>query len=87
MERSSGNKVMEYRGHQINNHSINCKFNLQDSYVYSGSADGGFYIYDIMKSDPVKVLKVSDKVLSAIDVSEGKVIAGDHDGKLYYWKK
>lgn len=60
---------MEYRGHSINNYSINCKFNMQDSYVYSGSADGGFYVYDIMKSEAVKVLKVSEKVLSAIDVS------------------
>ena len=27
IEKSSGNKVIEYRGHSVKNYSINCKFN------------------------------------------------------------
>lgn len=50
MDRSSGKKVMEYKGHQVGNFSIQCCFNEEDSHIYSGSANGKIYIYDIMKS-------------------------------------
>jgi mitogen-activated protein kinase organizer 1 len=50
IERNTGNKVMEYRGHQVKNYTINCKFNESDSQIYSGSIDGNLYIYDILKS-------------------------------------
>lgn len=27
IDKKSGNKVIEYRGHQVKNYTINCKFN------------------------------------------------------------
>lgn len=49
IERGSGNKVMEYTGHQVQNYNIRCTFNEDDTNIFTGSADGKLYIYDIMK--------------------------------------
>jgi mitogen-activated protein kinase organizer 1 len=87
IERSSGHKVIDYRGHNVQNFTINCKFNEEDSHIFSGSTDGKLYIYDILKSQPCKVVNVSSSPLSALDVhSEGGLIAGTHDGNIVYWK-
>lgn len=79
--------MIEYKGHQVKNYTINCKFNEEDTHIYSGSADGKLYIYDIMKSDPIKVVNVTNTPLSGLDVHpEGGVVAGSHDGSIFYWK-
>ena len=49
IERGSGTKVMEYTGHQVGNYNIKCCFNEDDSNLFTGSADGKLYVYDIMK--------------------------------------
>ena len=49
IERGSGNKVMEYCGHRVDNYSIKCRFNEEDTHIMTGSIDGKLYIYDIMK--------------------------------------
>lgn len=50
IDKNSGSKVIEYRGHEVKNFTINCKFNEEDTHIFSGSADGKLFIYDIMKS-------------------------------------
>lgn len=87
MDRNTGEKVMQYQGHSVNNHRIGCQFSVDDDYILTGSADGKLYIYEIMKEKPIGVIDVSSKVLSSIDVSPKGFIAGDHDGKIYFWGK
>lgn len=87
IDKNTGNKVSEYRGHMAKNFTINCKFNTEDSHVFSGSADGKLYIYDIMKSEAIKVIPVSGSALSGLDVHpHGGLVMGSHDGNLYYFK-
>ena len=50
IDKNSGNKIKQYKGHEIKNYTINCKFNIDDSHIISGSADGKLYIYSLMKS-------------------------------------
>jgi WD40 repeat protein len=78
---------MEYRGHQVKNFTINCKFNEEDSQIYSGSVDGSLYVYDILKSEPLKIVKVSNQPLSGLDMhGDGGVGIGTHDGNVFYCK-
>ena len=49
IEKSSGNKVIEYSGHDCGSFGIGCKFNMRDSKIITGSTDGKVYVYDIMK--------------------------------------
>jgi WD40 repeat protein len=78
---------MEYRGHQVKNFTINCKFNEEDSHIYSGSVDGSLYIYDLLKSEPFKIVKITDQPLSGLDMhADGGVGIGAHDGNVFYAK-
>jgi mitogen-activated protein kinase organizer 1 len=86
IERSSGNKIIEYKGHSVKNYTINCKFNEEDTHIYSGSADGKLYIYDILRSEPFRTINVSNHAISGLDVHPSGLIAGDHNGNIYYWK-
>lgn len=84
--RKSGNKVMEYTGHQAKNYTVNCKFTEEDSHVISGSTDGKLFIFDLMKSKPVGSISVSPKALSGLDVHDHTLVVGSHDGNLYFSK-
>ncbi len=71
----------------MKNFTINCKFNEEDTHIYSGSADGKLYIYDILRSEPFRIINVSNYAVSGLDVhASGGLIAGDHNGNIYYWK-
>lgn len=55
--------------------------------MFSGSVDGRLHLYDIMKSEPVATVQVSSGVISGLDVhEEGGLVAGCHDGSIFYWK-
>lgn len=77
---------MEYRGHQARDYTINCKFNEEDSHIFTGSTDGKLYIYDVMKSQPVGKISVCSKALSGLDVHAHSLVAGSHDGTVYFCK-
>lgn len=49
VEKASGNKILEYAGHNVENFKIDCLFSLRDSHVVTGSTDGKLYVYEIMK--------------------------------------
>lgn len=87
IERKSGNKIIEYRGHKVGNFKINCSFNIEDTHLYTGSTDGKLYIYDILKSEPAKIVNVGSSALSGLDVHPlGGVIASLHDGNIFHTK-
>lgn len=50
---------MDYRGHQINNHIIKCKLNMEDRYV-----NRQFYAYGVMIKESAKTVKFSNMILS-----------------------
>lgn len=78
---------MEYGGHSVGQFTVDLKFNPLDTHLITGSSEGMLYIYDIMKSTPVKSYQAHTKVLSALDWHEtGGVVSGSHDGSLCYWK-
>ena len=87
IEKKSGNKIIQYSGHNCENYKIDCIFNKRDSQILTGSIDGKLYVYDIMRKQPVKVFEICDKPISSIDVHEnaGYLTAG-HDGNITYWK-
>ena len=49
VEKSSGNRIQEYSGHNVGTFKIDCAFNIRDSHIVSGSVDGKLYVYEIMK--------------------------------------
>lgn len=87
VDRSSGNKVMEYSGHQVNGFSIKCRFNEDDTHMYTGSADGKLYVYEIMKKEAVRVVEAGSSPLSGLDIHPNSGLVGAaHNGSVYYLK-
>ena len=67
--------------------SVDLTFSKHDNYIFTGSADGKLYIYDLMRKTPLKSIQAHSKVLSAIGIHENSGIAtGSHDGSVCYWK-
>eukprot|EP00331_Platyophrya_macrostoma_P026604 CAMPEP_0176441674 /NCGR_PEP_ID=MMETSP0127-20121128/21348_1 /TAXON_ID=938130 /ORGANISM="Platyophrya macrostoma, Strain WH" /LENGTH=467 /DNA_ID=CAMNT_0017826517 /DNA_START=31 /DNA_END=1434 /DNA_ORIENTATION=+ len=56
--------ISTFFGHQVYVSLIRChfspKFNTDQRYIYSGSADGSVYIYDVMTTDLVAKLEVNE---------------------------
>lgn len=50
LERSSGIKLKEYKGHKVKDFSIDLQFTQDDSHILTGSEDGSLYLYNIVKT-------------------------------------
>ena len=87
IEKSTGTKIQEYGGHHIGQFTVDAVFNSKDTHIFTGSAEGKLYVYDIMKKTPIKEIAAHEKVLSAIDLHDsGAMVTASHDGSVNYWK-
>lgn len=67
--------------------TVDVLFNIRDTHLMTGSADGSLFIYDLMKPKPIRQIKAHEKVLSAMDLHEsGGLVTASHDGTVAYWK-
>lgn len=59
--------IMSYRGHQVYQTLIRCYFSpaftTAQRYIYSGSANGCVYIYDLLTGDIVEILDIHSSIV------------------------
>ena len=57
IESATGLKIQEYSGHHVDQYTVDVLFNVKDTHMMTGPADGSLVIYDIMKPKPIKQVK------------------------------
>ena len=57
IEKATGNKIKEYKGHNIGHFGIDVVFNTKDTHLMTGSVEGKLHIYDIMREEPIKSIQ------------------------------
>ncbi|OQR89947.1 hypothetical protein THRCLA_09499 [Thraustotheca clavata] len=86
--------IMTYRGHIVQQTLVRCYFSPMHStaqrYIYSGSADGEVYIYDVLTGAIVEQLELDSQGLTR-DVRWHPylpmIVSPDFFGKLCVWQK
>jgi WD repeat-containing protein 23 len=86
--------VMTYRGHVICETLIRCYFSplhtTAQKYVYTGSADGRVYVYDVVTGNLVEIFAMKPNGLTR-DVRwhpfEPMIVSPDFYGKLCVWQR
>ncbi|DAZ96342.1 TPA: hypothetical protein N0F65_007992 [Lagenidium giganteum] len=86
--------VMTYRGHTIMETLVRCHFSplysTAQKYIYTGSADGRVYVYDVITGDPVEIFAMKPKGLTR-DVRwhpfDPTIVSPDFYGKLCVWQR
>lgn len=86
--------VMTYRGHMVMETLIRCHFSPLHStaqkYIYTGSADGRVYVYDVLTGNLVEVFAMRPNGLTR-DVRwhpyDPTIVSPDFYGKLCIWQR
>ncbi|KAL0591573.1 hypothetical protein ABG067_001171 [Albugo candida] len=86
--------VMTYRGHSVMQTLIRCYFSPQwttaQKYIYTGSADGRIYVYDIISGQLVDVFAMTTNGITR-DVRwhpyEPSIVSCDFYGKISVWQR
>ncbi len=68
IEKATGTKIQEYSGHKNGPFTVDVLFNIKDSHLLTGSEEGKLFIYDLMKTQPIKSIQAHKKVLSSMDL-------------------
>lgn len=86
LERSTGVKLKEYKGHQVKDFSVDLEFSIDDSHIITGSEDGGLYFYNLVKTEFERRLDAGGKVSSAMALHvNGSFATGNHEGEVLFW--
>lgn len=94
VEHPHDSSVMTYRGHAVVETLIRCHFSPLHStaqkYVFTGSADGRVYVYDVVSGDLVEVFNMKPSGLTR-DVRwhpyDPVIVSPDFYGKLCVWQR
>lgn len=94
VEHPNDRSVMTYRGHAVVETLIRCHFSPLHStaqkYVFTGSADGRVYVYDVVSGDLVEVFNMKPSGLTR-DVRwhpyDPTIVSPDFYGKLCVWQR
>jgi len=83
--------LMTYRGHHVSDTLIRCRFSPYAStgqkYIYTGSADGNVYIFDILTGEVLRTLERHEGIVRDVHWHPylPEILVPGWDGQLHKW--
>ena len=87
-DRNTGELLNEYKGHLNKLYKVQSRFTYSDEKVVSGSEDGGVFVWDLVESGKMEVLKSHTMTSCCVDCHprETTIISGSVDGTIVLWQ-
>lgn len=89
MDKETGELLSEYTGHKTKNYIIESCVSLKDNFVFSGSADGNMWCWELLSSKCFKMFShAPEKVIHSVAAHPTKeVYCTAAGGCIYLWSE
>ncbi|KAK6630580.1 hypothetical protein RUM43_014565 [Polyplax serrata] len=89
MDKETGELLSEYTGHKTKNYIIESCVSLKDNFVFSGSADGNMWCWELLSSKCFKIFShAPEKVIHSVAAHPTKeVYSTAAGGCIYLWSE
>ena len=87
LDRESGQQLASYRGHKNEAYKLQSCLSPDDAHVLGGSEDGGVFVWSLVESKVVSLLRGHTKAVTALSChpKRWEVLTASHDGTAKLW--
>lgn len=87
IDKSSGEVLQQYQGHQSHNYKIDCSFSNDDGFVISGSEDKQIFIWELVEGKIHRRLQGHSGVVCSLSLhhSSSLMASSSSDGYVNVW--